>query len=95
MRRHPASSVSGNLRRSGLRTDFLMDGSMASGITSPGEGGKRSVTVVDDSGFCICCGADVLGVEGDACQYECESCDEPGVRGANELCRPSGDPTQR
>jgi hypothetical protein len=35
---------------------------MASGITSPCETAKRSGTVVDDSGFFICCGANVLGV---------------------------------
>jgi hypothetical protein len=72
--------------------DFLMDGSMISGITSPCEAGKWSGTVVDDPAFCICCGADVPGVEADARPYECEPCGEPGVYGADEFCRPSGDP---
>jgi hypothetical protein len=40
---------------------------------------------LDDPGFCICCGTDALGVEPDARQYECESCGEPGVYGAEEL----------
>jgi hypothetical protein len=43
-----------------------------------------SRTRLDDPGFCICCGADVLGVEPDARGYECESCSEPGVYGAEE-----------
>ena len=42
-------------------------------------------TRLDDPGFCICCGADALGVEPDARGYECESCGEPGVYGAEEL----------
>jgi hypothetical protein len=31
------------------------------------------------------CGADAEGVEPDARKYECESCGEPGVYGAEEL----------
>jgi hypothetical protein len=46
------------------------------------EAARRSL---DDPGFCICCGADAEGVEPDARQYECESCGEPGVYGAEEL----------
>jgi hypothetical protein len=46
------------------------------------EASRRSL---DDPGFCICCGANVLGVEPDARQYECESCGESGVYGAEEL----------
>ena len=36
-------------------------------------------------GFCVKCGADAEGVEPDARKYECESCGEPGVYGAEEL----------
>jgi len=39
----------------------------------------------DHLGFCIRCGADAYGVEPDARRYTCESCDEPGVYGAQEL----------
>ena len=42
-------------------------------------------TRLDDPGFCICCGADALGVEPDVRQYECEICGEAGVYGAEEL----------
>jgi hypothetical protein len=42
-------------------------------------------TSLDDPGFCICCGADAFGVEPDARKYECESCGEPRVYGAEEL----------
>jgi hypothetical protein len=40
---------------------------------------------LDNPGICICCGADAEGVEPDAREYECESCVEPGVYGAEEL----------
>jgi hypothetical protein len=46
------------------------------------EASRRSL---DDPGFCICCGAEVQGVEPDAHQYECESCGKSGVYGAEEL----------
>ena len=46
---------------------------------------KAGSTTLDDPGFCICCGADALGVEPDARRYECESCGESGVYGAEEL----------
>jgi hypothetical protein len=46
---------------------------------------KASRASLDDPGFCICCGAGALGVEPDARQYECESCGETGVYGAEEL----------
>jgi hypothetical protein len=39
----------------------------------------------DHLGFCIRCGDDAYGVEPDARRYTCESCDEPGVYGAEEL----------
>lgn len=46
---------------------------------------EASRTTLDDPGFCICCGAEALGVEPDARRYECESCGESGVYGAEEL----------
>jgi len=36
-------------------------------------------------GFCVACGIDVDGVEPDARKYECESCGERAVYGAEEL----------
>jgi hypothetical protein len=68
--------------------DFLMNRSMTSGITSPCEAGKWSGTVVDDPGFCICCGADGPGVEADARQYECQPYGERGVYSAVRLVIP-------
>lgn len=42
----------------------------------------------DNLGFCIECGEEAYGVEPDARGYVCESCDQPGVYGAEELlCR--------
>ncbi len=46
---------------------------------------ERSHTGLDNPGFCIRCGAEADGVEPDACRYECESCGEAGVYGAEEL----------
>ena len=40
---------------------------------------------LENPGICICCGADANGVEPDARNYECESCGESGVFGAEEL----------
>jgi predicted RNA-binding Zn-ribbon protein involved in translation (DUF1610 family) len=40
---------------------------------------------LDNPGFCIACGAEVDGVEPDACQYECEACGKHAVYGAEEL----------
>jgi predicted RNA-binding Zn-ribbon protein involved in translation (DUF1610 family) len=39
----------------------------------------------DNLGFCIACGAEAYSVEPDARQYECESCGEHQVYGAEEL----------
>jgi len=39
----------------------------------------------DSIGFCIGCGAEVYGVEPDACKYTCEVCGQPKVYGAEEL----------
>jgi DNA-directed RNA polymerase subunit RPC12/RpoP len=36
-------------------------------------------------GFCVKCGEEASGVEPDARKYECESCGERGVYGAEEL----------
>jgi len=38
----------------------------------------------DCSGFCLKCGEQAWGVEPDARNYECESCGEPMVFGAQE-----------
>lgn len=39
----------------------------------------------DCCGFCLACGDDAYGVEPDARRYECESCGEARVYGAQEL----------
>lgn len=39
----------------------------------------------DYQGFCKACGEDAFGVEPDARNYECESCGEHEVFGAEEL----------
>ena len=39
----------------------------------------------DNIGFCRDCGAEAMGVEPDARQYECESCGTNRVYGAQEL----------
>jgi hypothetical protein len=39
----------------------------------------------DNSGFCLACGEQAWGVEPDARGYECESCGEKKVYGAEEL----------
>jgi len=36
-------------------------------------------------GFCLACGDEAYGVEPDARRYECESCGENKVYGAEEL----------
>ena len=46
---------------------------------------ERTSVTLDNPGFCIRCGAEAEGVEPDARRYECESCGEPGVYGAEEL----------
>lgn len=45
---------------------------------------KNSI-VADNLGFCFGCGIGVQGVEPDAREYECESCGEYQVYGAEEL----------
>jgi len=46
---------------------------------------EREASGLDNPGFCILCGAEAEGVEPDARRYECESCGERGVYGAQEL----------
>lgn len=46
---------------------------------------ERQMTSLDNPGFCIKCGEETEGVEPDARKYECESCGERGVYGAEEL----------
>ena len=46
---------------------------------------ERTSVTLGNPGFCIRCGAEAEGVEPDARRYECESCGEPGVYGAEEL----------
>lgn len=46
---------------------------------------NRHNTSLDDAGFCTACGAEAQGVEPDAEDYECESCGEPAVQGADKL----------
>jgi len=46
---------------------------------------KRSMTSLDNPGFCIACGKSAGGCEPDARGDECESCGEPKVFGAEEL----------
>lgn len=40
---------------------------------------------LDNPGFCLACGEEAMGVEGDAEHYECESCGETAVFGASNL----------
>lgn len=44
-----------------------------------------AVEADDNLGFCLACGAEAYGVEPDAREYECESCGEAKVYGAEEL----------
>jgi predicted RNA-binding Zn-ribbon protein involved in translation (DUF1610 family) len=37
------------------------------------------------SGFCLGCGEQMFGVEPDACEYECPSCGEYKVYGAQTI----------
>ena len=45
----------------------------------------EAVEADDNIGFCLACGEEHYGVEPDARQYPCESCDAPKVYGAEEL----------
>lgn len=46
---------------------------------------ERAMTTVENPGFCLACGADADDCEPDARQYECESCGEHAVYGAEEI----------
>ena len=46
---------------------------------------ERRMTALENPGFCNACGAEADGVEPDARNYDCESCGEPQVFGAEEL----------
>ena len=46
---------------------------------------ERRMSSLDNPGFCIECGQDADGCEPDAQEYECESCGEAAVYGAEEL----------
>lgn len=45
----------------------------------------REMETLDNPGFCIACGVEADGCEPDARKYECESCGERAVYGAQEL----------
>ena len=49
------------------------------------EAHHRRQTSLDDPGFCLSCGAEVSGVEPDACGYTCEACGEENVFGVEEI----------
>lgn len=46
---------------------------------------ERQRRTLDNPGFCTACGHEVEGCEPDARYYECESCGENEVFGAEEL----------
>ena len=46
---------------------------------------ERRMTSLDNPGFCLACGFEQGGCEPDAEEYECESCGENAVYGADEL----------
>jgi hypothetical protein len=46
---------------------------------------ERQQTGLDNPGFCLACGEEAEGCEPDARNYECESCGEMKVFGAEEL----------
>lgn len=51
---------------------------------------ERSMTTLDNPGFCIACGEDAEGVEPDAEQYKCEYCRKEAVYGAEQLLLMAG-----
>jgi len=46
---------------------------------------ERQMTSLDNPGFCLACGEEADECEPDARRYECESCGERRVYGAEEL----------
>ena len=67
-------------------TATMLDGEVAE-IAEYGPIDRIIQAIKDDDniGFCIACGEEVYGVEPDARCYECESCGELKVYGAEEL----------
>ena len=45
----------------------------------------EAIEADDCRGFCLACGTEAFGVEPDARRYECESCGELKVYGAEEI----------
>lgn len=46
---------------------------------------KQAQATLYNPGFCVACGEECDGIEPDAREYECESCGESAVYGAEEL----------
>ncbi len=46
---------------------------------------EQSMFGMEDNGICLGCGADAMGVEPDARQYECGQCGASRVYGAEEI----------
>jgi Zn finger protein HypA/HybF involved in hydrogenase expression len=46
---------------------------------------ERHLVTLDNPGLCLACGAEQDGCEPDARRYECESCGERQVYGADEV----------
>lgn len=46
---------------------------------------EQAQSSLESPGICLGCGLEAYGVEPDARRYECESCGEPRVYGAEEL----------
>ena len=46
---------------------------------------ERQRSSLDNPGFCMACGEEADGCEPDARGYECESCEEMEVYGAEEI----------
>jgi predicted RNA-binding Zn-ribbon protein involved in translation (DUF1610 family) len=44
-----------------------------------------AVEADENIGFCVACGAEVMGVEPDAEKYECEGCGANKIYGAEQL----------
>jgi predicted RNA-binding Zn-ribbon protein involved in translation (DUF1610 family) len=46
---------------------------------------EESMFGMSDSGLCVACGEDAMGVEPDARKYKCDLCGEMAVYGAEEI----------
>ncbi|WP_336801751.1 hypothetical protein [Kaistia sp. MMO-174] len=51
---------------------------------------ERRMLSLDNPGLCIACGEEADGCEPDAREYECQSCGEAAVYGADELLMEMG-----